>query len=108
MKNKGSVAGAVRCVSTYVTTERVRTVSTCRPSGYVKKEARDTQHSRAQHTALRKAQQTEERKGHTWGVEYRPRRAQPDQQDGKNRQRDPLVTDRMLQRIRKLVTRIRM
>ena len=33
----------------YVPTERVRTVSTYRPSGYVRKEAGDTQHNTAQH-----------------------------------------------------------
>ena len=50
MKNKGSVAGGVRCVGRYVPTERVRAVSTYRPSGYVRKKAGDTHHSTAHHS----------------------------------------------------------
>ena len=126
--NKGTVAGGVRSVGRYVPTERVRTVSTYRPSGYIREEQRDTLHSTghhrtaqpstsqhstaqqstAQRTTQRRARQTGEHKGHTRGVWDRSRRTQPDQQRGKNRYRAPLVTDRMLQLIRKLVSGIRM
>ena len=76
-----------------------------------KEEAGDTQRSTAQHSTghyTTEGQQTAEHTGHTRGTKDRPRRAQPDQQKGKNRRREPLVTDRMLQLIRKLGSSIRM
>ena len=88
------------------------------PAEWVRKEAAgDTQHNTAQHstaqhitaqgTTQQRAQRTTEHTGHRWGTKDKPRRAQQDQQKGKNRRREPLVTDRMLQLIRELGSSIK-